>query len=32
MYVLIITYFTAIGMGYDFYVTIKWGFTSGFVP
>jgi palmitoyltransferase len=32
MYVLGITYFTAIAMAYDFYSTIKWGLNSGFVP
>lgn len=32
MYVLGITYFTAIAMFYDFYSTIKWGLNSGFVP
>jgi len=31
MYVLIITYFTAAGMAYDFYITIKWGLSSGFI-
>lgn len=31
MYVLTITYFTAAGMVYDFYITIKWGLSSGFV-
>ena len=31
MDVLTITYFTAAGMAYDFYITIKWGLSSGFI-